>query len=55
MKKRYNPVHKFSEIGETRNRPKTIESKRDKLKKGKTKYPKQDLLRKVDEYENWTE
>ena len=42
--KRWNPVHKYSEQGETRNRPSTIDSKKDKVKKGKVKHYKKYLL-----------
>lgn len=50
MKKerRRNPVAKWSETGEVRNRPSTIESKKDKQRKGKVKYPKQYLEELVD-------
>ena len=42
--RRWNPVHKHSEQGETRNRPSTIPSKKEKIKRGKLKYPKQTLV-----------
>lgn len=43
---RWNPVHKDSE---QQNRPKTIESKREKRKRGHTKYPKQELFKSLEE------
>ena len=42
-RKRWNPVHKHSEQGETRNRPATILTKKEKIKRGKIKYRKQYL------------
>ena len=48
-KSRYNPVHKYSEQGEARNRPSTILSKKEKIKRGKEKYFKQYLIQHEEE------
>ena len=43
---RWNPVHKDSE---QQNRPKTIDSKKDKRRRGESKYPKQDIMKEIED------
>jgi hypothetical protein len=47
VKRRKNPVAKWSEMGEVRNRPSTIQTKKEKEKRGKMKYPKQYLEEQI--------
>lgn len=42
-RRRSNPVAKWMEQGETRCRPTTIDTKKDKQRRGKVKYKKQYL------------